>query len=144
MKSVQLISQRLKKINHLYTKMISKELSAFKLGHHFEVLLALATQEKPVTQNKLAELLQIDKSRTAVIVFELEKRGLVQININPDDRRQHYVSLSQSAVSSIPHIEISVEKINQLAGAGIERQKLLTFFEVSEMIQQNLAKKMAF
>jgi DNA-binding MarR family transcriptional regulator len=144
MKSVQLISQRLKKINHLYTKMISKELSAFEIGHHFEVLLALATQEKPVTQSKLAELLQIDKSRTAVIVFEMEKRGLVQININPDDRRQHYVSLSQSAVSSIPHIEISVEKINQLAGAGIERQKLMTFFEVSEMIQQNLAKKMAF
>jgi DNA-binding MarR family transcriptional regulator len=144
MKSVQLISQRLKKINHLYTKMISKELSAFKLGQHFEVLLALARQEKPVTQNKLAELLQIDKSRTTVIVFEMEKRGLIQININPDDRRQHYVSLSPSAVSSIPHIEISVEKINQLAGAGIERQKLMTFFEVSEMIQQNLAKKMAF
>ena len=144
MKSVQLISQRLKKINHLYTKMISKELSAFKLGHHFEVLLALAKQEKPVTQNKLAELLQIDKSRTTVIVFEMEKRGLVQININPGDRRQHYVSLSPSAVNSLPHIEISIEKINQLAEAGIEQQKLLTFFEVSEMIQQNLAKKMAF
>ena len=144
MKSVQLISQRLKKINHLYTKMISKELSAFELGHHFEVLLALAAQENPVTQNKLAELLQIDKSRTAVIVFELEKRGLVQININPDDRRQHYVSLSPSAINSLPHIEISVEKINRLAGAGIERQKLLTFFEVSEMIQQNLVKKVAF
>jgi DNA-binding MarR family transcriptional regulator len=124
--------------------MISKELSALELDHHFEVLLTLATQEKPVTQNKLAELLQIDKSRTAVIVFELEKRGLVQININPDDRRQHYVSLSPSAVNSIPHIEISVEKINQLAEAGIERQKLMTFFEVSEMIQQNLVKKVAF
>ena len=144
MKSVQLISQRLKKINHLYTKMISRELSPFELDHHFEVLLALAAQEKPVTQNKLAELLQIDKSRTAVIVFELEKRGLVQININPGDRRQHYVSLSASAVNSLPHIEISIEKVNQLAGAGIERQKLLTFFEVSEMIQQNLVKKVAF
>lgn len=144
MKSVQLISQRLRKINHLYTKMISKELSPFELDHHFEVLLALAAQEKPVTQNKLAEVLQIDKSRTAVIVFELEKRGLVQININPDDRRQHYVSLSPSAVNSLPHIEISIEKVNQLAGAGIERQKLLTFFEVSEMIQQNLVKKVAF
>ena len=144
MKSVQLISQRLKKINHLYTKMISKELSAFELDHHFEVLLALAMQDKPVTQNRLAELLQIDKSRTAVIVFDLEKRGLVQININPDDRRQHYVSLSPSAVSSIPHIELSIEKRNQLAEAGIEQQKLMTFFEVSEMIQQNLVKKVAF
>jgi DNA-binding MarR family transcriptional regulator len=141
MKSVQLISHGLRRINYLYNKKLSKELSAFELDHHFEVLLVLATQEKPVTQNKLAELLQIDKSRTAVIVFDLEKRGLVQIKINPDDRRQHYVSLSSSALTSIPHIEVSIEKINQLAEAGIEQQKLSTFFEVSEMIQQNLRKR---
>ena len=125
----------------MYNKKLSKELSAFELDHHFEVLLVLATQEKPVTQNKLAELLQIDKSRTAVIVFDLEKRGLVQIKINPDDRRQHYVSLSSTALTSIPNIELSIEKINQLAEAGIEQQKLSTFFEVSEMIQQNLKKR---
>jgi DNA-binding MarR family transcriptional regulator len=120
--------------------MLSKELSVFKLDHHFEVLMVLATQETPVTQNKLTELLQIDKSRTAVIVFDLEKRGLVQIKINPSDRRQHYVSLSPSALTSIPHIEITIQKINQLAEAGIEQQKLSTFFEVSQMIQQNLVK----
>ncbi|MDN5286926.1 MAG: hypothetical protein JWR38_3200 [Mucilaginibacter sp.] len=141
MKSVQLISHGLRRINYLYNKKLSKELSAFELDHHFEVLLVLATQEKPVTQNKLAELLQIDKSRTAVIVFDLEKRGLVQIKINPDDRRQHYVSLSPTALTSIPNIKVSIEKINQLAEAGIEQQKLSTFFEVSEMIQQNLIKR---
>jgi DNA-binding MarR family transcriptional regulator len=141
MKSVQLISHRLKKINHLYTKMLSKELSTFELDHHFEVLLVLAKQEKAITQNMLSGLLQIDKSRTAVIVFDLEKRGLIQITINPDDRRQHYVSLSPSAKISIPQIENSVQKINQLAEAGITQQKLLTFFEVSEMIQQNLVKQ---
>jgi len=125
----------------LYSKMLSKELSAFKLDHHFEALLVLATQEKPVTQNKLAALLQIDKSRTAVIVFDLEKRGLIEIKVNPNDRRQHYVSLSSTALISIPHIEITIEKINQLAEAGIEQQKLSTFYEVSEMMQKNLIAK---
>jgi DNA-binding MarR family transcriptional regulator len=124
--------------------MLSKELSAFKLDHHFEVLMVLATQENPVTQNKLAELLHIDKSRTAVILFDLEKRGLVQIKVNPNDRRQHYVSLSPTALTSLPHIEVTVKKINQLAEAGIEQQKLNIFFEVSEMIQQNLIKIGAF
>jgi len=143
MKNVQLISKRLKKINYLYTKMILNELSPFELDHHFEALLTLAVEEKQITQNKLSELLQIDKSRTAVIVFDLEQRGLIQISINPDDRRQHYLSLSPLALSSIPHIELSVEKINELAGAGIEQQKLMTFFEVSEMIQHNLVKKLS-
>ncbi|SEM61657.1 DNA-binding transcriptional regulator, MarR family [Mucilaginibacter gossypiicola] len=143
MKNIQLISKRLKKINYLYTKMILNELSPFELDHHFEVLLTLAVEEKQITQNRLSELLQIDKSRTAVIVFDLEKRGLVSININPEDRRRHYISLSPLAKSFIPHIELSVEKINQLAGAGIEQQKLMTFFEVSEMIQHNLVNKLS-
>lgn len=143
MKNVQLISKRLKKINYLYTKMILNELSPFELDHHFEALLTLAVEEKQITQNRLSELLQIDKSRTAVIVFDLEKRGLIQISINPDDRRQHYISLSPLALSSIPHIELSIEKINELAEAGIEQQKLMTFFEVSEMIQHNLVKKLS-
>lgn len=144
MKNIQLISKRLKKINYLYTKMILKELSPFELDHHFEALLTLAVEEKQITQNRLSELLQIDKSRTAVIVFELEKRGLISVNVNPDDRRQHYISLSALAISSIPHIKLSVEKINELAEAGIEQQKLTTFFEVSEMIQNNLTKRLSF
>jgi DNA-binding MarR family transcriptional regulator len=123
--------------------MILNELSPFELDHHFEALLTLAVEEKQITQNRLSELLQIDKSRTAVIVFDLEKRGLVQISINPHDRRQHYLSLSPLALSSIPHIELSIEKINELAEAGIEQQKLMTFFEVSEMIQHNLVKKLS-
>src|SRR5882757_2384159 len=103
MKNVQLISHGLRRINYLYNKMLSKELSAFKMDHHFEVLMVLATQESPVTQNKLAELLQIDKSITEIIVFDLEKRRLLQIKINPNDRMQYYVSLSPSALNSIPH-----------------------------------------
>jgi len=144
MKNVQLISKRLKKINYLYTKMILSELSPFELDHHFEALLTLAIEEKQITQNRLSELLQIDKSRTAVIVFELEKRGLISINITPEDRRRHYISLSPLALRFIPHIELSIEKINELAGAGIEQQKLMTFFEVSEMIQHNLVKKLSY
>src|SRR5438067_2283098 len=98
MKNVQLISKRLKKINYLYTKMIISELSPFELDHHFEALLTLAIEGKQITQNRLSELLQIDKSRTAVIVFDLEKRGLISINITPEDRRRHYISLSPLAL----------------------------------------------
>ncbi len=141
MKHVQLISRSLRQINNLYKKMLTKELSAFELDHHFEALLMLAIQERPVTQNQLAELLQVDKSRVVSIISYLEQRNLIHIERNPADRREHYVHLSPHAVSSIPYIERSVEKINELAEFGIEHEKLATFFEVSEMIQQNLLKQ---
>jgi len=121
--------------------MLTKELSAFQLDHHFEALLMLAIQDRPVTQNQLAELLQVDKSRVVSIIAYLEQRNLITIEKNPADRREHYIHLSPDAVSSIPHIERSVEKINELAEFGIEHEKLATFFEVSELIQQNLLKQ---
>ncbi|SFT21821.1 MarR family winged helix-turn-helix transcriptional regulator [Mucilaginibacter polytrichastri] len=141
MKHVQLISRSLRQINHLYKKMLTKELSAFELDHHFEALLMLGIQDHPVTQNQLAELLQVDKSRVVSIIAYLEQKKLIKIEKNPADRREHYVHLSSDAVSSIPYIERSVEKINELAEFGIEDEKLATFFEVSEMIQQNLLKQ---
>jgi DNA-binding MarR family transcriptional regulator len=141
MKQVQLISKNLKKINHLYTKVLSKELSAIQLDQHFEVLLLLNMQEQPITQNKLAELMQIDKSRMANIIFYLESKNLVYIKRNPADRREHYVFLSAGAKKTIPQIECTVEKINEIAEEGITQEKLVVFFEVSEIIRQNLSKR---
>ena len=138
MKHVHLISRNLKKINSLYTKVLSKELSAHDLDQHYEVLLLIHTYEKPVTQNKLAEMLQIDKSRMANIVFYLESKGLIYTKINPADRREHYVHLSSTAETSIPEIEKAVEKINEIVEQGIAPEKLDVFFEVSERMQQNL------
>lgn len=140
MKRAQLISKNLRKINYLYTKVLSKELSALHLDQHFEVLLLLDNQEHPLTQNKLAELMQIDKSRMANIIFYLEKKELIYIKRNPADRREHYVYLSSAAKTSIPQIEKTVEKINEIAATGITQEKLGVFFEVSETIQQNLVK----
>ncbi len=138
MKHVHLISRNLKKINSLYTKVLSKELSAHDLDQHYEVLLLIHTFEKPVTQNKLAEMLQIDKSRMANIVFYLENRELIYIKRNPADRREHYVYLSSTAETSIPEIKKAVEKINDIVEQGIAPEKLDVFFEVSERMQQNL------
>lgn len=138
MRNSQLISRNLRQINHLYKKMLAKELLEHDLDQHFEVLWTLADQQQLLTQNKLAELLQIDKSRVANIIFDLEKRELIYIQRNPADRREHYVHLSQSARDAITYIEQSIGKINNLAQQGIDKEKLDTFFEVSELIQQNL------
>lgn len=138
MRTSQLISINLRQINHLYKKMLAKELLEHELDQHFEVLWMLAAQKQPITQNKLAELLQIDKSRVVHVVFDLEKRKLVEVSLNPSDRREHYVSLSASARRSMLFIEQGIEKINSVAREGIPEDKLDTFFEVSEQIQQNL------
>jgi DNA-binding MarR family transcriptional regulator len=140
MENVQFLSRNLKQIANLYTKILSKELAAVELDHHFEILLLLDLQKTPITQNKLAELLKLDKSRIVGIIYELEQKGLIDVKRNPADRREHFINLSGKAKTAIPAIEKVVAKINDLAKAGIPQDKLLTFIEVSEQLQSNLEK----
>ena len=100
----------------------------------------LAKQQKPITQNQLAELLHIDKSRVAHIIFSMEESKIVLVKTNPADRRQHLISLSPSALKSIPYIEQKVMEINELANTGISEEKLIVFTEVAEAMMQNLTK----
>ncbi len=44
MRKLQLISQKLKRVNQLYLKILSKELAAFNMEHYFEATLLLADQ----------------------------------------------------------------------------------------------------
>jgi DNA-binding MarR family transcriptional regulator len=138
MEQVHLLSKNLRRINNLYNKILLNELSTLKLDQHFEALLVLGMQDKPITQNTLAELLRTDKSRIVNIVYELGERGLINSTTNPDDRREHYISLSDKAEKLIPAIAKAVEKTNQLAVTGIKKEKLLAFMEVSELIERNL------
>ncbi|WP_184545397.1 MarR family winged helix-turn-helix transcriptional regulator [Mucilaginibacter sp. FT3.2] len=138
MKRAQFISRSLRQIDYLYNRNLSRELSSIQVNHHYEVLLILAKHQQPITQNELAGLLHVDKSRMANIIFYLTEKQLVTIKRNPADKRQHYVFLSADARLYIPFIETKIEQINELAEAGISEEKLNIFFEVSEAIRQNL------
>ncbi len=138
MKNFQSIVQNLKQIHHLFIKILAKDLSGFELHNHFDALVILALHKQPITQNKLAELLQIDKSRVTNIVFELEKKDLIYTKRNMADRREHFVYLSQPAMMLMPDIEKTVNGINQLAVHGVPDEKLHVFIEVLEIMMQNL------
>jgi len=138
MERVQLLSLNLRGIKQLYNKTLRRELAAHGLDLHFEALLVLSEQEKPVTQNMLAELLQMDKSRIVSIVYDLKKKHLITSKTNPSDRREHYISLSGKAKEAIPIIEGAIKKVNGMVNAGINNEKLQAFFEVSCMMRKNL------
>lgn len=141
MKNTELLSQNLRLINYFYTRNLARELSSVRLNHHFEVLLTLAKQQAPITQNQLAELLHIDKSRVAHIIFSMEESEIVIVKTNPADKRQHLISLSPHALKSVPYVEMKVREVNEMAKTGISEEKLMVFIEVAETMMQNLTKK---
>jgi DNA-binding MarR family transcriptional regulator len=141
MENIHLLSQNLRLINYFYTRNLTRELSAIQADPHAEILLMLAKQTQPVAQNQLAELLHIDKSRVANIIFSMEEKGIVIVKTNPADRRQHLISLSPDALQSIPYIEMKVQQVNAMANMGISEEKIAIFIEVVEAMMQNLVRK---
>jgi DNA-binding MarR family transcriptional regulator len=52
--------------------------------------------EGPVTMRGLAEKLGTDPPYTTLIVDDLERQGLVERNVNPDDRRSKLVTVTEA------------------------------------------------
>ena len=63
----------------------------------FPFLAELFHEEKPVTQDELSKALCIDPAATARALDQLEKKGFVTREVNPENRRQKLVSVTPLA-----------------------------------------------
>lgn len=64
-------------------------------GRHFSVLAVLG-EEKPLSQVEISERLGIDRNTMTLLLDDLEAKGLVTRRRDPDDRRAHLVSLTDT------------------------------------------------
>jgi len=138
MHSLQLLSQNLRLISKLYARLLSLEVPALDSQAHFSAMLALAEQATPITQNQLAEILKIDKSRGAFVVLALLKANLIEIEVNSADRREHLVRLSAGGIDMAKVILEKVKYIDDLSKTGISPNDLALFYNVSQKIERNL------
>ena len=60
----------------------------------FNLLIALAQANGPMTQNELSHALLVDKSNITGLLDRMEKSGLTQRNSVAGDRRSHHVTLT--------------------------------------------------
>lgn len=58
--------------------------------------LAVLAELGPLSQRRIAAVLDIDPSRVVALTDELGRRGLVDRQVDPDDRRRNLVSLTRS------------------------------------------------
>jgi MarR family transcriptional regulator, lower aerobic nicotinate degradation pathway regulator len=90
---------------------------------HFAVLCAVH-DGGPLTQQQLADQLDIDKSHMVGFVDELDDRGLVERRKDPSDRRCHQIHLTPQGRVLLPELHRAAEHADAAAHEALSPAEL--------------------
>jgi DNA-binding MarR family transcriptional regulator len=133
-----LLSKSLRRLSKLYSRAIVKVLPDLQLEHYAEIILILASTDRTLTQKELAELIQVDKSRVAVLIEGMTRNGFVYTEQNSADRRAHFVYLTDKGKDSVPKIQEAIEQVNSMINQRMDKTQLDHFYATLFQMQSNL------
>jgi DNA-binding MarR family transcriptional regulator len=134
-----LLSRKLQRLTRLYHLIIAKELPGFISENFGELILILYSFDKPLTNKDLTIHLQLDKSRVAVLTDQLTQLGYIFIQVNPDDRREHFVHLTEKGKQAAPIIQQAIKKVDGVLHGQLEQQQVISFYKTLQQMEHNLA-----
>ena len=84
--------------------------------------------------------LNITKSVASNLVKRMVQNGLVELEVNPNDKRAKYVRLTDKSSSQMKPIKSFFDRIDRSLLDGISEEKLAVFEEVMGRLQANVDK----
>lgn len=102
-----------------YLSMLNSRLTGLDIKRNYYTLLLLDAQHHPVSQQKLAELLNSDKVSVMRIVNYLSEKGYIRRNRDLIDRRKYNLVLTRKAQLAIPEIKQTILELNNVVFAGL-------------------------
>ena len=106
-------------------------------------LLAYVEESGALTQTRLAERLGIGRAAMGSVIDSLEKRGLVERNPDPDDRRVWLVDLTAAGKEMVQQVTERDLVLRKELRAGISRDDRQKLAEVLVALGNNLAAVLA-
>ena len=132
------ISRTLLQVAKVYLGAFSKRVEDLDINRYHFILLLIAENEGQLTQKKLAEITGKDKSSMVNIIDTLTDKGYVYREVNPEDRRQQLIKITDKAKKDIPAIKESFSLLNNKAAEGISKENLDIFNDVLHQMTLNL------
>lgn len=133
-----LLSSKLRRLSRFYNAYLAKALPELPLEYHTELILQLAYSPVLLTQKQLAEKLQVDKSRMAVLIETLASAGWLNVSKVAHDRRAHLISLTPAGVQLLPRIQQALDEVNYLMKRQLNVLQLQHFDEAIQQMEENL------
>ncbi|MFN3218802.1 MAG: MarR family winged helix-turn-helix transcriptional regulator [Acidimicrobiales bacterium] len=102
-------------------------------------LLAFVEESGPLTQTRLAQRLGLGRAATGSVIDSLEKRGLVERQPDPDDRRVWLVTVTRTGKDLVEQVNASDQVLRSELRAGISRADRQQLAALLVRLQENLA-----
>ena len=96
--------------------------------------------EQAVLIKDIEQELNITKSVASNLVKRMVQNGLVELEVNPNDKRAKYVRLTDKSRSQMKPIKSFFDRIDRSLLDGISEEKLAVFEEVMGQLQANVEK----
>lgn len=124
-----------------YVGAISKKLEDLPLDRYFYFIAFIGEREneEKVTQQTICEALNIDKASMVRVIDELIGKGLVKKDVNPADRREHLLNLTEKAREMVPDIQSAIKEVNEKAFQGFTNQEIEAFYHSLYTICNNIS-----
>ena len=96
--------------------------------------------EQAVLIKDIEQELNITKSVASNLVKRMVQNGLVELEVNPNDKRAKYVRLTDKSRSQMKPIKSFFDRIDRSLLDGVSEEKLAIFEEVMGQLQANVEK----
>lgn len=131
------------KIACLYRKrasIINNKLKHLDINFNQSILLVNIGRNPGLNQNQLKELLNLDKTSISKILRILEERGLLNKQLNINDKRYYQIYLSQKGEVLLLEIRAVLSKIWDEHLQGVSPKEKDLFLIVLDRILENIDK----
>jgi MarR family transcriptional regulator for hemolysin len=132
------ISRKLNVLGKAYLAVLGSHMQHLDINRYYYALTVIYHHDGELTQKALAEKLGKDKSIIVKIIDTLTDKGFVYRQINPDDRRQHLLGVTDKAKKAVPHIIEAFEHMNRSAAKNISAHDMQIFESVLNKMKDNL------
>ena len=125
-------------ITKSYYGALSKKVESLGIDRHFSTLVTIDMTKEKCTQQYLSDILKIDKVTMVRNLDYLFNKKFIKRIVNPKDRREHIIELTDKAKKIMPEIHDEIEKMNTLALNGFNKKEAKLFKEQLKQVIDNL------
>lgn len=116
-------------LSKLYYSVLSKRLEKLDVERYYSILFFL-NEHNGCNQQCICNNLAIDKTAMVKVIDHLIKVGFVDKNVNPDDRREHFIVLTKKGLKQTSEIVKSFNAIDNEIFSSITKEEEATFNKV--------------